>query len=32
MEFVYRVVLHRDSLNTDQGEKLWQEFAAVKNK
>ena len=32
IDFVYRVILHRNSLNADQGEKLWQEFTAVKDK
>jgi hypothetical protein len=32
MEFYYRVILHRNSLSADQGEKLWQEFSVVKDK
>lgn len=32
IDFFYRVILHRSSLNADQGDKLWQEFTAIKAK
>ena len=30
IDFLYRVVLHRNGLNAEQGDKLWQDFAAMK--